>query len=130
MEVRPLRVTCSQSYNATRRTAMTDRWKTRSARFGWLAGAIAAAALTASLVGVNHDSVAQSAAAAAQSAVPRSASSPGSFADVIETVSPAVVNIMISKVDQAQPTGFEFTDPGAQRGQRGEQSPFDEFFGR
>src|SRR5881394_2484921 len=128
MGVRPLRVTCSQSYNASRRTAMTEQWKNRSARFGWLAGAIAAAALTASLVGVNHDSVAQP--AAAQSAAARSASSPGSFADVIETVSPAVVNIMISKVDQAQPTRFEFTDPGAQRGQRGQQFPFDEFFGR
>jgi serine protease Do len=107
---------------------MTEQWKNRSARFGWLAGAVAAAALTASLVGINHDSVAQP--AAAQVAVPRVASSPGSFADVIETVSPAVVNIMISKVDQAQPTGFEFSEPGAQRGQRGQQSPFDEFFGR
>jgi serine protease Do len=107
---------------------MTEQWKNRSARFGWLAGAIAAAALTASLVGINHDSVAQP--AAAQPAVPRSAASPGSFADVIETVSPAVVNIMISKVDQAQPTGFEFSEPGAQRGQRGQQFPFDEFFGR
>ena len=109
---------------------MTEQWKNRSARFGWLAGAIAAAALTASLVTINHDSVAQPAAAAVQSAAPRSASSPGSFADVIETVSPAVVNIMISKVEQAQPTGFDLSEPGAQRGQRGQQFPFDEFFGR
>ena len=107
---------------------MTEQWKNRSARFGWLAGAMAAAALTASLVSINHESVAQS-AAVVQSAAPRSASSPGSFADVIETVSPAVVNIMVSKVEQAQPTGFE-QDPGAQRGQRGQQFPFDEFFGR
>ncbi len=107
---------------------MTEQWKNRSARFGWLAGAIAAAALTASLVSINHDSVAQP--AAAQSAAPRAASSPGSFADVIETVSPAVVNIMISKVEQAQPTGFDLSEPGAQRGQRGQQFPFDEFFGR
>ncbi len=107
---------------------MTEQWKNRSARFGWLAGAIAAAALTASLVSINHDSVAQS-AAVVQPAVPHSASSPGSFADVIETVSPAVVNIMISKLEQAQPTGFE-QEPGAQRGQRGQQFPFDEFFGR
>jgi serine protease Do len=105
---------------------MTEQWKNRSARFGWLAGAIAAAALTASLVTVNHDSVAQPAAAPV--AAPRVASSPGSFADVIETVSPAVVNIMISKVDQAQPTGFDLSEPGAQRGQRGQ--PFEEFFGR
>jgi serine protease Do len=105
---------------------MTEQWKHRSARFGWLAGAIAAAALTASLVTINHDSVAQP--AAAQVAAPRAASSPGSFADVIETVSPAVVNIMISKVEQAQPTGFDLSEPGAQRGQRGQ--PFEEFFGR
>jgi serine protease Do len=107
---------------------MTEQWKNRSARFGWLAGAIAAAALTASLVTINHDSVAQT--AAAQVAAPRAASSPGSFADVIETVSPAVVNIMISKVEQAQPTGFDLPEPRAQRGQRGQQFPFDEFFGR
>jgi serine protease Do len=106
---------------------MTEQWKKSSARFGWLAGAIGAAALTASLVTINHDSVAQPAAV---QAVPHAASSPGSFADVIESVSPAVVNIMISKVEQAQPTGFEFSEPGAQRGQRGQQFPFDEFFGR
>ena len=107
---------------------MTEQWKNRSARFGGLAGAIAAAALTGSLLSIDHDSVAQPAAAAA--IAPRAAASPGSFADVIETVSPAVVNIMISKVDQAQPTGFELSEPGAQRGQRGQQFPFDEFFGR
>ncbi len=107
---------------------MTEQWKHRSARFGWLAGAVAAAALTASLVTINHDSVAQP--AVAQSATPRVASSPGSFADVIETVSPAVVNIMISKVEHAQPTGFDPSEQGAQRGQRGQQFPFDEFFGR
>ena len=107
---------------------MTEQWRKKSARFGWLAGAIAAAALTASLISINHDSVAQP--AAVQSAAPRSASSPGSFADVIETVSPAVVNIMVSKVEQAQPTGFDPSEPGAQRGQRGQQFPFDEFFGR
>jgi len=107
---------------------MTEQWKNRSARFGWLAGAIAAAALTVSLVGINHDSAAQS--AVAQPVAQHSASSPGSFADVIETVSPAVVNIMVSKVEQAQPTGFESAEPGTQRGQRGQQFPFDEFFGR
>jgi serine protease Do len=98
---------------------MTEQWKNRSARFGWLAGAIAAAALTGSLLSINHDSVAQPAAP--------HATSPGSFADVIEAVSPAVVNIMISKTEQAKPTGFEFSAPG---GQRGQQFPFDEFFGR
>jgi len=108
---------------------MTQQWKQRSARFGWLAGAIAAAALTVSLVSVNHDSIAQP--AALQTTAPHAASSPGSFADVIETVSPAVVNIMVSKVEQSQPTGFDPSEPGAQRGQRGQQqTPFDEFFGR
>jgi len=102
---------------------MTEQWKTRSARFGWLAGAIAAAALTGSLLSINHDSVAQTAAP--------HAASPGSFADVIEAVNPAVVNIMISKVEQAQPTGFEGSaGPRGQQFQRGQQFPFDEFFGR
>jgi serine protease Do len=48
-----------------------------------------------------------------------------SFADVIDSVSPAVVNIMVSKVEQAAPTAFEFS-PGKSRG----QAPLDEFFGR
>jgi serine protease Do len=109
---------------------MTEQWKKKSARFGWLAGAIAGAALTASLVSYDHDSAAQ--AAPVQVASAHGASSPGSFADVIESVSPAVVNIMVSKVEQAQPTGFGFEDRGQnpQRGQRGPQTPFDEFFGR
>jgi serine protease Do len=103
---------------------MTEQWKNRSARFGWLAGAIAAAALTGSLVGVNHDSVAQPAVATRNV-------SPGSFADVIEAVSPAVVNIMITKVEQAQPTGFQFQAPGQGPGSdRDQQFPFDQFFGR
>jgi len=104
---------------------MTEQWKSRSARFGWLAGAIAAVALTASLVSINHDSVAQT--APAQAVVAHGVSSPGSFADVIETVNPAVVNIMISKIDKAQPTGFEFQGQGPGRGQ---QPNLDEFFGR
>ena len=80
---------------------MTEQWKKKSARFGWLAGAIAGAALTASLVSINHDSAAQP--AAVRPASVRSASSPASFADVIESVSPAVVNIMVSKVDSWPP---------------------------
>ncbi len=108
---------------------MTEQWKNRSARVGWLAGAVAAAALTVSLVTINHDSNAQSAAVQTAAAVSGRASTPGSFADVIETVSPAVVNIMISKTEQSQPTGFD--EPNTQqRGQRGPQFPFDEFFGR
>jgi serine protease Do len=102
---------------------MTEQWKKRSARFGWLAGAIATAAFAASLLSFNHDSV-------AQPAVQTHNASPGSFADVIAAVSPAVVNIMITKVEQAQPTGFQqFSAPeGSQRGQQ--QFPFDQFFGR
>jgi serine protease Do len=107
---------------------MTEQWKNKSARFGWLAGALAGGVLTLSLVSLNHDSNAQAAPLTAAHV----SSSPGSFADVIETVSPAVVNIMVSKVEQAQPTGFQgFQDPNGQRGQqRGQQFPFDEFFGR
>jgi serine protease Do len=102
---------------------MTEQWKKRSARFGWLAGAIAAAALTGSLVGINHDSVAQPAVATRNA-------SPGSFADVIDAVSPAVVNIMISKVEQAQPTGFQFQGPQEPGSGSDQQFPFDQFFGR
>ncbi len=107
---------------------MTEQWKNRSARFGWLAGAIAAAALTGEFS--RHQSRFRRATCSRAVGCAARASSPGSFADVIETVSPAVVNIMISKVEQAQPTGFESSEPGPQRGQRGQQFPFDEFFGR
>jgi serine protease Do len=100
---------------------MTEQWKKRSARFGWLAGAIATAAFATSLLSLNHDSVAQPVVATHNV-------SPGSFADVIEAVSPAVVNIMITKVEQAQPTGFQqFSAP---QGQQEQQLPFDQFFGR
>jgi serine protease Do len=102
---------------------MTEQWNQRSARFGWLAGAVGAAVLSFSLVSLNFDSVAQPAA-------PKAVVSTGSFADVVESVSPAVVNIMVSKVEQAAPTAFQF-GPGQGQGQgpRG-QTPFDDFFGR
>ena len=96
---------------------MTQQWKKSSARFGWLAGAIGAVALTFSLLSLNFNSDAQPAA-------PHAAPS-GSFADVIEAVSPAVVNIMVSKVEESAPAGFQFS-PGSPRGQQ----PLDEFFGR
>jgi serine protease Do len=98
---------------------MTEQWSTRSARFGWLAGAIGAVAFSFSILSFNGDSV-------AQPAVPRVAASAstGSFADVIEAVSPAVVNIMVSKVERAAPTGFEFRTP------QGQELPFEQFFGR
>jgi serine protease Do len=95
------------------------------ARSGWLAGAVAGVALVTAITFVEFSPAAHSApnptVAAAGS---------GSFADVVENVSPAVVNIMVSKVAEARPTAF----PGsrAPRGQRGDQQqiPFDEFFGR
>jgi len=97
---------------------MTAPWK-RSTRFGWLAGAIGVAVLALSLVSFNDDSIAQSTAARVQS--------PGSFADVIETVSPAVVNITVTKVETASPTAFQFSTPP---GMRGQEFPFEDFFGR
>jgi serine protease Do len=103
---------------------MSEPWKRRSTRFGWLAGAAGAVVLALSLVSVNDDSIAQNAA----NAVQRTASGPASFADVIESVSPAVVNIMVSRVETASPTVFQFPQqPGDPRGQ---QFPFEEFFER
>ncbi|HJR70092.1 MAG TPA: DegQ family serine endoprotease [Gammaproteobacteria bacterium] len=98
---------------------MTEPWK-RSTRFGWLAGAIGAAVLALSLVSFNDDSIAQSTAARVQS--------PGSFADVIEDVSPAVVNITVSKVETASPTVFQFPPGQFPPEMRGRESPFDDFF--
>lgn len=99
---------------------MTEPW-TRSTRFGWLAGAIGAVVLASSLVSLNDDSIAQVSVARVQS--------PGSFADVIASVSPAVVNIVVSKVETGAPSVFQFSTPGAPRGPQYEQSPF-EFFER
>ena len=103
---------------------MTEQWKKSSARFGWLAGAVGAGVLTFSLVTINEHSVAQPAA-------PRAPATVGvSFADVIDSVSPAVVNIAVMKTDAAAPTSFEYSVPGSPGGQqfRG-QLPF-EFFER
>lgn len=97
---------------------MTDHWNRRSARFGWAAGAVGATVLAFSLVSVNFDSVAQPAA-------PKAPAAAVSFADVIDSVSPAVVNIMVSKVEQVASTAFEFPQ-GRSRG----PAPLDEFFGR
>jgi serine protease Do len=104
-----------------RRAAMTEQWKKSSARFGWLAGAVGAGVLSFSILSLNDDSVAQPAA-------PRAPATVGvSFADVIESVSPAVVNIAVMKMDSAAPTAFEFQGPRSPRGQQ--QFPF-EFFER
>jgi serine protease Do len=99
---------------------MTEQWKTASARFGWLAGAAGAAVLTFSLLTLNDG-------LDAQPAKPRTAATPAvSFADVIEAVSPAVVNIAVTKVESA-PTSWQFSTPGTPRGPQQFQSPFDFF---
>ncbi len=105
---------------------MTARWKKPA--FGWLAGAVGAGILTVSLFSLDVSSVAQPVA-------PRAPATVGvSFADVIESVSPAVVNIAVTKIDGAAPTSFYYSNPRGQRGQefdfRGQQFPFDEFFQR
>jgi serine protease Do len=100
---------------------MTEQWKKSSARVGWLAGAAGVGVLTFSLLSVNQHS-------SAQPAAPRAPATAGtSFADVIDSVSPAVVNIAVMKTETAAPTAFEFQSPGAPRGQQ--QLPF-EFFER
>jgi serine protease Do len=72
----------------------------------------------------------------AHSAVTPATMATGGFADVVEAVSPAVVNIMVDKVADAQPTAFggDFGDNEDQpRGRNPDpryRSPFDEFFGR
>jgi serine protease Do len=99
---------------------MTEQWKSTSARFGWLAGAVGAGVLTFSLLTLNDG-------LDAQPAKPRSAATPAvSFADVIEAVSPAVVNIAVTKLETA-PTTWEFSTPGTPRGPQQFQSPFDFF---
>jgi serine protease Do len=104
---------------------MTTRWLESSARSGWLAGAVAGAALTLAALIANYTPDAHSAASPAAAM--------GSFADVIESVSPAVVNISVTKAPQALPTAspFGWRVPEDGRGRApGPQSPLDEFFGR
>ena len=98
---------------------MTEQWKKNSARAGWLAGAVGAGVLTFSVLNVTGGLTAQPAA-------PRTPAAPGaSFAEVIESVSPAVVNISVMKVETA-PTSFQYRGPG--NGQEfGPGTPFDFF---
>jgi serine protease Do len=101
---------------------MTDQSKRNSARYGWLAGVAGAGVLAFSVLNLSSGLTAQPAA-------PRTpAVAAVSFADVIDSVSPAVVNIAVMKVESA-PTSFQYG--GGQPGMRGgEQSlPF-EFFER
>ncbi len=83
-------------------------------RSGWLAGFAAGAIAAAAAVVANF---APSAHSATESPVVV-----GSFADVVERVSPAVVNIAVTKVSRTAPTS------AAPRPQA--RSPLDEFFGR
>ena len=100
---------------------MTEQWRRNSARFGWLAGAAGAGALAFSVLNVTGGLTAQPAA-------PRTPAAPAvSFADVIDSVSPAVVNIAVMNVETA-PTSFQYRGEGPSF--RGDPSlPF-EFFER
>ena len=81
---------------------MSEQWRRNTARFGWLAGAVGAGVLAFSVLNVTGGLTAQPAA-------PKTAAVPAvSFADVIDSVSPAVVNIAVMKVEQSAPTSFQF----------------------
>jgi serine protease Do len=55
----------------------------------------------------------------------------GSFADVVEAVSPAVVNIMVTQVQESQPTmGLQRFGAPQGRGRSEQQQQLEEFFGR
>jgi len=94
--------------------------QSKGARYGWLAGAAGAGVLAFSVLNLSSGLTAQPAA-------PRTPAAPAvSFADVIDSVSPAVVNIAVMKTEAA-PTSFQYG--GGQPGLRGEGLPF-EFFER
>src|SRR5262245_54972066 len=101
---------------------MTAQSNRNSARYGWLAGAAGAGVLAFSVLNLSSGLTAQPAA-------PRTPAAPAvSFADVIDSVSPAVVNIAVMKVETA-PTSFQYG--GGQPGLGGSEQglPF-EFFER
>lgn len=88
-------------------------------RAGWLAGAFAGAGLVLGTLFVNFSPQAQSAVTPAPGAT--------SFADIVEAVSPAVVNISVTKVARSLPTsGLGPRRPNLPN----QQLPFDEFFER
>ncbi|HUL80564.1 MAG TPA: Do family serine endopeptidase [Gammaproteobacteria bacterium] len=106
---------------------MTTRWLTDRARSGWLVGAVAGAVLVLAVASVNYTPAAHSAPNA-----PTVTS--GSFADVFEAVSPAVVNIIVTQTETA-PTAsvYRFNGPQGQgrRGDRADpQDQLEQFFGR
>jgi serine protease Do len=103
---------------------MTHNWVKGPGRSGWLAGAIAGVALAATVALVNFTPD-------AHSAPPPAAVSTGSFADVVEAVSPAVVNIMVTQAAEAAPTmGFQRFGAPQNRGRSDQQEQLEEFFGR
>jgi serine protease Do len=111
--------------------AMTNNRVKGPTRAGWLAGAIAGAALVAGIGFLNFSPDAHSAPP------PAAVVGTGSFADVVEAVSPAVVNIMVTQVSDSQPTlGMQrFGAPqerfGAPQGRgRDQQEQLEEFFER
>jgi serine protease Do len=105
---------------------MTQQTTTGRVHKGWLAGVAAGAALVLTIVSVNFTP-------AAHSAPNPPVVSSGSFADVFEQVSPAVVNIIVTQTE-SQPTGgvYRFNAPqGQERGDRSDQQDqLEQFFGR
>jgi serine protease Do len=106
---------------------MTYQWLTNRARTGWLAGAVAGAALVLTLAAINFTPAAHSAPTAPNVTT-------GSFADVFEAVSPAVVNINVTQTESTPTSGvYRFNVPQGQgrRGDRADpQDPLQQFFGR
>ena len=103
---------------------MTDNRVMSPARTGWLAGAVAGAALVATIGFLNFSPD-------AHSAPPPAVIGTGSFADVVEAVSPAVVNIMVTQVSESQPTiGSQRFGAPQGRGRGDQQEQLEEFFGR
>src|SRR6476620_4315796 len=106
---------------------MTTQTPTTRARTGWLAGIAAGAALALTIASINFTPAAHSAPN------PPNVTS-GSFADVFEQVSPAVVNIIVTQTE-SQPTGgvYRFNSPQGEGrgGDRGDsQDQLVQFFGR
>jgi serine protease Do len=103
---------------------MTNHWAKARVRSGWLAGAIAGAALVGTGVFVNYSPDAYSATP------PPAVVTSGSFADVVETVSPAVVNIMVTQTAASPTLGYQRFGGPPGRGGSDQQQQLEEFFGR
>ena len=103
---------------------MTHRLLESSKRSGWLAGAVAGASLGAAGWFVQYSPNAESA--------PQTVSGFGaaSFADIVESVNPAVVNIAVTKVERAMPTSGFGSRQLPREQMPGQQFPFDEFLER